>query len=468
MIGVRSKHHVSELDRAGVALVGVDAVVPDEEDGQVLHVDSSAEELHSVVKVERDLNMIHLRARPHSAEGDTVDLVVLANHRSAVPDANTLDGIGSGASRPDRSVSEDDETSPEAAGGQILRGHRGGERDGIGSITRGDDLRTAFYNQRRGPSSSVVRIGEDRRPLLDRQNRSVGNEDLAGEQNRGVVRPGRVCGDITAGENSFDVIRRPRVVIQPGQPREPVFASTEGTRIRHLVEEAVGRRHRRRRQERARRRWPWIGEDSGWIRRLRLQDQKGIGVGRLERGFSGAVVPKELRSPRIYRVDEGIEVRRPISVERTSQGGGERLVGAVAIQDSCRANVGDQDVSEAAARSFAEPDDGGLRVVTGHGVRVVVDVANEVGIVKLGIRATGSAAHKPVHLCTVVRRASEHDVRVLDASPVALIRVDAVVATVEDRHVLGVHGTSEELHAVVKVERDFDMIHLRARSDTAE
>mmetsp|Transcript_15394 Transcript_15394/g.58565 ORF Transcript_15394/g.58565 Transcript_15394/m.58565 type:complete len:247 (-) Transcript_15394:703-1443(-) len=184
MVGAAVKHDEGELHATLVSLVGVDAVVPDEEDGQVLHVDSSAEELHSVVKVERDLNMIHLRARPHSAEGDTVDLVVLANHRSAVPNSyvlkdtrvviidrttvcatsgEALHSVATGAV--DGGPSKNNQTSPEPLCRKqgLVHSRREGDRSGC---------RTSCNNHR------VLLDDDSRRPLRTRS-KSVGGLPVA-------------------------------------------------------------------------------------------------------------------------------------------------------------------------------------------------------------------------------------------------------------------------------------------------
>ena len=57
-------------------------------------VDTSAEELDAVVEVVRDVDVVQGGAGADTAEGETVDLVVLTNDGATVPDTDVLHDAG--------------------------------------------------------------------------------------------------------------------------------------------------------------------------------------------------------------------------------------------------------------------------------------------------------------------------------------------------------------------------------------
>src|SRR5690606_19440107 len=65
-----------ELVEARVALVDVEALVLAEGNGDALGVDRAAEELHAVIRVGDDLDVLDGGAAADAAEGQAVDLVV--------------------------------------------------------------------------------------------------------------------------------------------------------------------------------------------------------------------------------------------------------------------------------------------------------------------------------------------------------------------------------------------------------
>jgi len=88
VVTLSAYHGEQELALALVALVRVECVVAREEHRQVLDVHGAAEELEAVVEVEGHLAVVDDGAGADAAEGDSVDLVVRAHDRAAVPHAH--------------------------------------------------------------------------------------------------------------------------------------------------------------------------------------------------------------------------------------------------------------------------------------------------------------------------------------------------------------------------------------------
>eukprot|EP00975_Prorocentrum_lima_P002458 540566-Prorocentrum_lima.AAC.1 len=91
MVRRLGEHHEGKLHASLVAKVRVNAVIAAEEHGDVLRVDRSAEELHTVIQVVGHFDVVHRGPRAHAGEGDAVDLVVLADDFTTVPHADVLE-----------------------------------------------------------------------------------------------------------------------------------------------------------------------------------------------------------------------------------------------------------------------------------------------------------------------------------------------------------------------------------------
>ncbi|KOO32344.1 hypothetical protein Ctob_012103, partial [Chrysochromulina tobinii] len=134
MVANIAEHCEQEMVLADVAIVRVESVVAREEHRQVLDVHRTAEELEGVVRVVRHLAGRDGRAGAAAAECDSVDLVVRAHDRAAVPaHAHVLQGarrlgrVGAtvrvardaldlrGGPHVGRRVAEQDEAAPLAA-----------------------------------------------------------------------------------------------------------------------------------------------------------------------------------------------------------------------------------------------------------------------------------------------------------------------------------------------------------------
>merc|ERR1719197_1514208 len=90
----RSHHDEEMLDLALVALVHVDRVVSYEDHRDVLTIDRPSKELHAVVDVESNLNVVARRTVTDSRKSDAVDLIVGADDRASVPHSDITENSG--------------------------------------------------------------------------------------------------------------------------------------------------------------------------------------------------------------------------------------------------------------------------------------------------------------------------------------------------------------------------------------
>src|SRR6185436_13317471 len=132
--------------------------------------------------------------------------------------------------------------------------------------------------------------------------------------------------------------------------------------------------------------------------------------------------------------------------------------------------VGEEAVVPAAAAVVA-PVQGGVQRLASEGL---LSQAHQGGVVDggdgAGLRAVGGVA--AVLLRPLVRLVGPgrplEDEGVLDLAPPALVEVDAVVPAGDAGEVLDVGGTAEELHVVVLVLVDVDVVDVGGAADGAQ
>eukprot|EP00968_Pinguiococcus_pyrenoidosus_P026439 scaffold7090_cov452-Pinguiococcus_pyrenoidosus.AAC.1 len=256
----------------------------------------------------------------------------------------------------------------------------------------------------------------------------------------------------------------------PRKTSKPILRAGEGSTIGDRVEEGVSSRGRLGiAQQRASCQRVRIGELVVRRRRGALQNKERVHVIRRDHRLRDAGrVSAELDGGSFGEDDVRrgpVQEVNPSDVRWVRR---ESLCTAVAVQDTLGPHVGDHDVRKVSSRALAEADHGRLRVVAGGRVRVVEDVAHEVHIHQLRERAKLSRTVWPVHFGSVVGVVAEDHVGELDASGVALVRIDGVVSDEQHRQVLHIDGAAEELHAVVEVEGHFDVIHSCSSAYTSE
>eukprot|EP00968_Pinguiococcus_pyrenoidosus_P026628 scaffold7119_cov384-Pinguiococcus_pyrenoidosus.AAC.1 len=278
-------------------------------------------------------------------------------------------------------ASEDDEATPKPRGWQVPFRHSGREGDGIRCRAHSGDPRAAFDHERWCLAGAIIRICENLRPRGDRQNGGGLHEHLAGHED-GAGPCLRRRDGAALDDAAINIPRRPGVVVQPREPGEPV-AGAEGASEGHGVEESVVRRRVGAREEVRVGCRPGIHERVGRSGAGALQQEARVKVGGLgdRAGPIRAIVEAELvgRARRENHVIGRPEQQIPVDRGHVAGVLREARASALAEENSIGGHVGDHDVSEHTASALAEAHHGGRVVVAGDRVRIVVDVANEVG-----------------------------------------------------------------------------------------
>eukprot|EP00968_Pinguiococcus_pyrenoidosus_P027956 scaffold7582_cov525-Pinguiococcus_pyrenoidosus.AAC.1 len=498
MVGAAVKHDEGELHATLVSLVGVDAVVAAEQDADVLGIHGTAEELHAIIQVECYFDVIDRSARSDTREGDSVDLVVLADDGATVPYAYVLESSGVvirfeaavevaidtldaslewGFQAMNHRTAQKDETTPEPRRGEILRGDGRAEGDWLSSSTGGLDASASFDNDGGSSSSAVVAIGQNGGSGFDGEHGSTLNEDLRREQVRVVVPPGRVeehvAGDVD--NVAIHVGRRARVLIEPGEPDEPVVSGRKGALVVDLIKEGVSLgiivngRECVAAWERARvveeRRLTGISHD---LHELRVLVQCGeLGVLRRARPLR-----VHLHNP-ARPVGEDDVVRREeeeVVAGDVAEGLREGLPCTVVLEETRTPNIRDDEVPEGTSSALAEPQDCRRLIIRTDGADVIVNVTNEQRVVERRGRTpvhVGALVFR-VHFCSVIRVLRQHHVGELDGPGVSFVRVDRIVPTEQNGYILDVHRTAEKLHTIVQVERDLNVVDGGSPAHSAE
>eukprot|EP00968_Pinguiococcus_pyrenoidosus_P022204 scaffold3068_cov269-Pinguiococcus_pyrenoidosus.AAC.6 len=88
MVADGARHDVEVLQPSLVALVNVDPVVATEQRREILGIDGASKELDPIIKVVGHLDVVNNGPSAHARQRDAINLVVKADDRSTIPDAD--------------------------------------------------------------------------------------------------------------------------------------------------------------------------------------------------------------------------------------------------------------------------------------------------------------------------------------------------------------------------------------------